>query len=339
MDFSCDFYCVECSLISVSGSRVHKQIIKCLCRIGRKSKLHTFGAWQPPAYSGGVQPLEDEYNPQIDLVWFLDLRESLKGGFDKICKIIHRWTDGAIPEDSLRYIPLAAFEVETSDPTSKTIYSDLHNLAATRAPFKFEVIREIGEMNLDRAKRIESAAKTFDGITDCFVISDENLSELELQIEKRVYHLPPCKLRKRKAKPDDFRSQILSTGQKCGLISQIEFTPPQCRQKNIYPPMLDGAWLVSIPREASIALHNLIQLSLCEPLHDLCHYTIFGFEHEKETSQKHVAGGISNLSRHSYIGFLVVPTEKLNNAKKLISKYSIAFGMTNVFVVSESSIS
>ncbi len=280
----------------------------------------------------------DEYTPQIDLVWFLDLRESLKGGFDSICTIINEWTDGAIPEGDLRYIPLAAFEVETSDPTSKTIYSDLHNLAATRAPFKFEVIREVGDMNLGRAKRIESAAKTFDGITDCFVISDENLSELDAQIEKRIYHVP-CKLRKRKAKPDDFQSQILSKGQKCGLITQIEFTPPQCQLKNIYPPRLDGAWLIGIPKKASIALNYLIQFSCCESLHDLCHYAVFGFEHEKETNQKHVAGGISNLSRHSYIGFLVVPKEKLISARRLVNKYSIAFGMTNIFVVSESSTS
>ncbi|MCX8191484.1 MAG: hypothetical protein N3F06_01595 [Nitrososphaerales archaeon] len=71
---------------------------------------------------------------------------------------------------------------------------------------------------------------------------------------------------------------------------------------------------------------------------DLCHITLFGFEYEKETALKHIAGSVANLSRHSYIGFLITPRDKVDVARRIVNRYSRIFGFNNVFVVSEESL-
>jgi len=145
---TCSFDCDKCDIGSRGGS-FHQSVLKTICLLGRRNGLQTVDEWSAPAYSGGVQPKTDEYTPSIDLVWLLDIKNIIgEPNFNKLHSIISSWTKKKIPRDGLRFIPYASFEVEVSDPTSKTIYSDFHNLIATRSVIKFEVIREVGDMNI-----------------------------------------------------------------------------------------------------------------------------------------------------------------------------------------------
>ncbi len=331
---SCNFDCNYCNIGS-RGGKFHQEVLKKICFLGRKSGLYTVGEWAPPAYSGGVQPEEDEYTPFIDLVWFIDLFEIIgESSFNKLCSIVSSWTDGKIPPDSLRFIPYAAFEVEVSDPTSKTIYSDFHNLAATRSALKFEVIREIGDMNLNRAERIKESAIKFCGATDMFILTPQMLQDI---LETRSYVPTRCSLSERKtSKLDDIQKKLMSLATELNLNGKVEFTPPECLGlKDVYTPRLDAAWLIPVPKLASDLISTIGKKYSLKIVRDLCHLTLFGFEYEKETSQKHIAGGVANLSRHSHIGFLVTSSEKTATARRIVSKYSIAFGFSNVFVLNK----
>ncbi|MEM2507310.1 MAG: hypothetical protein QXK93_07500 [Candidatus Bathyarchaeia archaeon] len=328
----CNFDCSNCHIGS-RGGKFHQEVLKKICFLGRKSGLHTASEWAPPAYSGGVQPEEDEYTPLIDLVWFIDLFEIMgESSFYKLCSIVSSWTNGKITPDNLRFIPYAAFEVEVSDPTSKTIYSDLHNLAATRSALKFEVIREIGDMNLNRAERIKESAMRFCGATDMFVLTTQMLEEI---FETQSYVLTRCSLSERKtSKLDDIQKKLMTLAAELNLNGKVEFTPPECLGlRNVYVPRLDAALLIPVPKLASDLISTIGKKYSLKMVRDLCHLTLFGFEYEKETSQKHIAGGVANLSRHSHIGFLVTPSEKTATAKRIVNKYSIAFGFNNVFVL------
>ncbi|MCS7114256.1 MAG: hypothetical protein N0A00_02455 [Candidatus Bathyarchaeota archaeon] len=303
--------------------------------MGRKHGLYAKDEWTPPSFSGGVQPERDEYAPSIDMVWFIDLVEVLgEDKFNMLHSVVSAWTDGKITEGTLRFIPHVAFEVEVSDTTSKTVYSDFHNLVATKAAVKIEVIREIGDMNLERAKRIRESAVRFCGDADMFVLTPPMLEDI-LKIEKRFP--ASCLLTEQKTHGvRQVQKKLVSLGTELNLRGEVEFTPPECRE--VYSPRLDAAWLVSVPKAAADLMATISKRYSLKIARDLCHFTLFGFEYEKETGHKHIAGGVANLSRHSYIGFLITSSEKTPIAKRIVNKYSLAFGFNNVFVVSEDSI-
>lgn len=334
---SCGFECSACRVGS-RGGELHQKVLKTICVLGRKSGLYTVDEWAPPSFSGGVQPEKDEYTPLIDLVWFVDLAKLIgEHAFSKLYSLVSSWTDEQISQDILRFIPYAAFEVEVSDPTSKTIYSDLHNLAATRSPIKIEVIREVGDMNLKRANRIRKSAVRFCGVTDILILTPQTFDDL-----LRMQSYPPttCSLRRRKIrKVNHLQKQLISLAAKLNLDGEVEFTPPECLSlEGIYTPRLDAAWLIKVPEVASDLMATIFEKYSFKAARDLCHLTLFGFEYEKATGHKHVAGGVANLSRHSYLGFLLTPSEKVASAKRIVNKYSLAFGFNNVFVLDEDSI-
>lgn len=326
---SCNFDCDNCNEM-VKGESTHNITIRKLCKLGRKADLHTIGEWSYPIFSGGVQPDNKLYMPELDLVWAFDLKK-LEINSNKLFEIIKIWSDGLITPEKIRYIPLAAFEIEASDPSSKIIFSDFHNMEATRASFKFEIIEEIGDMNIKRAERILESAKKFSGIIDSFLLTIKQIKNIEQNQSSIIFE---CKIKPPKLRENPFRKKINFYGNLLKLIPICEFQPPERKSTQIYTPKLDGAFLLKIPELTSIIIDSLCQISNKKsPDHDLCHYNLIGFEHEDKTSPKHITGGILNLSRHSWLGFLVVPNNKLNNAKKLINNYSMNFGITNVFVI------
>ena len=218
----CNFDCDRC-YIGSHGGVFHQKVLKTLCLLGRKSGLHTIDEWEPPTYFGGVQPEKEVYSPSIDLVWLIDILEVIgECNFNKLCSMTSSWTDGKISPESLRFIPYAAFEVEVSDPTSKTIYSDFHNLAATRSALKFEVIREVGDMSLNRAERIRESAIRFCGVTDMFVLTPSMLDDI---MKVQSYAQTYCLLSERSTrKVSAIQNKLLSLGAKLNLNGKIEFT-------------------------------------------------------------------------------------------------------------------
>lgn len=274
----------------------------------------------------------------IDIVWFIDLAKMLgEDAFSRLSLVISKWTTQQISYDTLRFIPYAAFEVEVSDPTSKTIYSDLHNLAATRCQIKIEVIREIGDMNVERANRIKESAVRFCGATDLYILTPDIFDDL---LTTQRHSSTTCLIKSLKVcKLNDLQNQLLLLADDLNLEGEVEFIPPECLSlKNVYIPRLDAAWLIKVPNVVSDLMSALLAKYSMNATKDLCHITLFGFEYEKVTSHKHIAGSVANLSRHSCIGFLVTPAKKVVSVKRIVNRYSLAFGFNNVFLLDASDI-
>mgnify|MGYP000582328427 CR=1 FL=1 len=333
----CNFECSFCKVGS-RGGKFHQKVLRTICLLGKRNGLHTLDEWAPPSFSGGVKPEKVQYTPLIDIVWFVDLAEILgKDIFSRLSSIISEWTSQQISSDTLRFIPYAAFEVEVSDPTSKTIYSDLHNLAATRCQIKIEVIEEVGDMSVERANRIKESAVRFCGATDMYILTPKAFDNL---LTTQSSSSTACLITRRKIrKLNELQNQLISLANWLNLEGEVEFTPPECLSlKDAYVPRLDAAWLIKVPNGASSLMSTLLGKYSIKTTRDLCHLTLFGFEYEKATAYKHIAGSVANLSRHSYIGFLVTPKEKVEQAKRIVNRYSYAFGFNNVFVLNEEEI-
>ncbi len=328
--------CNNCkSSIGTIGGQPHCSTIKDICFLGQSSKLCIAVEWTSPILSGGDLKIfpRDRYAPRIDIVWFLDVEETLGNtNFQELTDFIESKLDiKGIPNEFIKYIPYAAFEVETSDPSSKEIYSDCHNLAEANVSFKFVVIREIQTMNRKRAERIIRSGKELDGIQDIFLLTTTNIEDtltgVKVQLEKHPFKI------ERKMVP--FQEKLSKIGTELGFEVAHECVPSEFvalgSKKEIYTPRIDGAWFIQAPIEAVSTIGTLITKSEHKHIKDLYQILMIGFEQEKRTSSKHIAGSISNLAHHTYLGILLTEQKNLNKIQKIINNYATAWGFNNVF--------
>lgn len=117
--------------------------------------------------------LGNSYSPRVDVVWYLDLQQL---GLDTKRLADHFGYD---VDDQYRRFPLVAFEIEASDPTTKTMEADLANLQAIGAPFGFLLIDEEVEDGLyRRGKRILRTFRELYGHTNCICLDRSHITEL-----------------------------------------------------------------------------------------------------------------------------------------------------------------
>ncbi|MFC4987150.1 hypothetical protein [Saliphagus infecundisoli] len=117
--------------------------------------------------------LEESYTPRVDVVWYLDLREL---GLDTT-----QLSDyfGFEDDEQYRRFPLVAFEIEASDPTTKTMTADLANLQAIGAPIGILIVDEEREGGLyRRGKRIVRTFRQLHGHTNCLCLDRSHLTDL-----------------------------------------------------------------------------------------------------------------------------------------------------------------
>jgi len=96
---------------------------------------------------------DKEYIPEVDAVWYLD--NSQKLNLDLIKETLKE-----INIYFIQYLPLVGFEIEASDPTSKTQISNAANLYVQHYPFGFLVIDE-EKGNKDLYRRAARILRTF----------------------------------------------------------------------------------------------------------------------------------------------------------------------------------
>lgn len=85
--------------------------------------------------------LADGYRPRIDLMWSLEIDEAKRGAIAQVT---------GQDVGALRHVPVVGIEVEGSDPTTKTMMSDVANLRALGAPLGLLVVNESYEEGLYR---------------------------------------------------------------------------------------------------------------------------------------------------------------------------------------------
>jgi len=98
--------------------------------------------------------LDQAYNPQVDLMWSLGLS---KPQSDAIARVLGR--DAA----KLAHLPVVGIEVEGTSPTTKTMASDVANIAALGTRIGLLVVSEAGEKNIYRraARAVRTLRRSF----------------------------------------------------------------------------------------------------------------------------------------------------------------------------------
>lgn len=116
---------------------------------------------------------EKEYQPEVDVVWYLNLSDDINAS-----KIQNLLVD--LDLFYLTFLPLVGFEVEATDPTSKTQISNAANLYVQHYPYGFLVIDENkGDKDLyRRAGRILRTFRFQFGHIDYLPLSKSQLNYL-----------------------------------------------------------------------------------------------------------------------------------------------------------------
>lgn len=121
--------------------------------------------------------LNESYSPRVDVVWYLNLQQL---GLDtgQLAEYF-----GEEDDAEYRRFPLVAFEIEASDPTTKTMEADIANLQSIGTPFGILIVDEEREDGLyRRGKRILRTFRELYGHTNCICLDRCHLTEL-LEVE------------------------------------------------------------------------------------------------------------------------------------------------------------
>lgn len=117
--------------------------------------------------------VDESYNPRVDVVWYHDL-EDLGIDTERLAEYF-----GFTVDQQFRRFPLVAFEIEASDPTTKTMEADIANLQTIGAPFGVLVIDEQREDGLyRRGNRILRTLRDLYGHTNCLCLDRSHITTL-----------------------------------------------------------------------------------------------------------------------------------------------------------------
>ena len=123
-------------------------------------------------YTANIR-FEKEYKPEVDAVWYLNLSKEID------TNIIQNLIT-SLKMTYINFLPLVGFEIEASDPTSKTQMSNTANLYVQHYPYGFLVIdEEKGKKDLyRRAGRIIRTFRFQFGHVDYLPLSKSQLNYL-----------------------------------------------------------------------------------------------------------------------------------------------------------------
>jgi hypothetical protein len=109
----------------------------------------------------------------VDVVWYLNLNY-LGIDTNRLANYF-----GFEADDQYRRFPLVAFEIEASDPTTKTMEADLANLQTIGAPFGVLIVDEKREAGLyRRGKRILRTFRELYGHINCICLDRSHITDL-----------------------------------------------------------------------------------------------------------------------------------------------------------------
>ncbi len=321
-------------------------VIERLIERGRSAGFATFADYV-------TMPNEEEesFRPIIDLLWAIDMRIQIAdfGAYSRFMQML------GMSEEESRFVPVAAFHIETSEPTTRGISIDLMNLMSSRARFLFELVGRKEHCAEDRAsaEAIARSCQYFEGFKDIHILPIEGIRNKQEKSEPRCTIPEFSNARAWKgvcvgmANPRELCSakrsgECARMGRECalqktelidsnavrcflnrashllGLMPCYFYRPTEIlppNEENIRVPKLDTVLFLPLNDRQIDGLWHLVSLSRMPARADICHFPIFGFELEGSAANKHSLGGIINLARYSYHKILL--TKTANSAAKL----------------------
>ncbi len=267
-----------------------------------------------PASKGGFSPI-------FDLVWFMELKSAQ---ISSLQKYLGAQYGRFFPENRL---PIALFELEGGDPTSKNQMGNLVNMSAQPALFRFLITsKEITADMQRRALRIGQSYSLLAGQHNCIVV---DISEIPFDFKPLSFAKPSQNAESsknrgaggEKKETQTARQQIFSELSGSGWDLREDWESELMKnfgKKQFYVPKVDLCAGFSLPNSLCSFLYALSQTVDVATL-DSCAFLkmlhkaapaqplwqpILAVEIES-SDNKHTEGGIFNMSHLAYCGLLI----------------------------------
>ncbi len=281
------------------------------------------------------------YGPVLDVLWSLPLTSAQLKAIAAVGALVPMFDEA---------LPIAAWEIEGTDASTKGMQADAANIRASGAPFGFLAVNSGSRDNLlERAQRLARTQAAFFGEQSLLPFAMELLPELaQLELDASVEPLVP----KAVTKPGggegkwaaSVRPRLEQLGKDAGFHVRESYVAPSPKNSDRTKSQIDMAWTLRMPgglRDFVEAVANrepgalaaktapFIDLEKCDEI------VVVAFELEND-AKKHGYGGLLNLSSHGMAGvFVAGNAEAEAAAKAALATYSPFFPLSRVTVRSE----
>jgi len=295
----------------------HEELIEVLAAIG--AKLGFLVAEEFEFCFG-----KHAYMPRFDLIWFLEM--PFLGHLGEM-----------LPETPYIYkhkgrfvFPYAIFEITGVDATTKTIQTEIANIALARAKYGFVIVpsrkEKPGQMHVARARRALDIVMEFGGWRDICVLGHDDVLKLRGR-DVIISGLPPeHMIAKQPRGLPDLINNLLSRADS-NIVLRSEYRPDialgygrQHCLRSLQLPRLDYAFIYVLNQEVAAGVNWFLSLIPSAAFYGSPGaIDLLGVEVERTRARKHVAGSIRNLHFYTYLG--VVLTNRPDVVQRIIDAY------------------
>jgi hypothetical protein len=282
--------------------------------------------WSPPS-------IEREYAPRIDVLWGRSLSRA------QLLALEEMGMD--VPAGAS--LPIAAWEIEGSDASTKGMGADLANLRVTRAPFGFLAARGDTKNNLyERALCIAKTQRHYFGCQAAVPLDANWIPDLaQLSVSKELLPLSIKQARGGGGEAswaDGVRAALRQRGTKAGFGVADSFRSLLPSDAGFTRHEIDLVWTLPMPkglrqfinaigeRDDRLLEERLIIAERYE------HVVVAAFEIENSAG-KHGFGGLLTLASHGVAGvFVAGDAPAAKKASAALATYRRFMGLSNVTV-------
>ena len=246
------------------------------------------------------------YAPRLDVLWTLSLSTAQLEAIRSV---------GALVTVRGNSLPIAAWEVEGSDASTKGMQADLANMRASGAPFGFLAVNGSTRDNLyKRAHQLTRTQRHYFGDQVAVPLDSNWLADLaKLPLSSAA---SANSVRNVKGGGGEghaaghIRNELRSVGERVGFSVSDSFTSPCPASLAPTRSQIDLAWTLPMPvglraflmqvgeHDPDLLANNLV----CPERYD--HIVVVAFEIEND-SKKHGYGGLLNLASHGMAGVFI----------------------------------
>lgn len=294
--------------------------------LGRSMGFEAVREWSPPALDG-------EYVPRIDVLWSWPLSRLQRRALEQMGA---RAPQGAS-------LPIAAWEIEGSDVSTKGMGADLANLRVTRAPFGFLAARSGTKDNLyERALCIARTQRHYFGCQAAVPLDANWIPELaKLPVTKERHPLASKVARGGGGEAswaESVRGTLRERGTAAGFGVTDSFKSLLPSKAGFTRHEIDVVWTLPMPKGLRQLVEAIAERDerlvrdrlIVDKRYD--HVAVVGFEIENSGS-KHGFGGLLTLAAHGVNGVFVAGDRvAAKSAAAALATYRRFLGLPHVTV-------
>jgi hypothetical protein len=247
------------------------------------------------------------YAPRLDILWTQRLSSAQLGAIQRV--------GARVPVRGEADLPVAAWEVEGSDASTKGMQADIANMRVCGAPFGFLAVNGSTKDNLyKRACHLARTQRHYFGDQSIVPIDTNWLSHLgELTLSSEI---PPRKVRMARGgggeceRTSVVRRELQNIGERAGFCVSASFVSAVTANMAPTRSQIDLVWTLPMPKglrefvagirefNVDLAVQGLIVPERYDQI------VVVAFEIEND-SKKHGYGGLLNLASHGMAGVFV----------------------------------